>query len=63
METSRIISIGLVSGPLPGWGVTPLGPGLSVLPVYGDLYRVSKRLEPEQPNPLTVVHKTCIKWP
>lgn len=44
METSRIISIGLVSGPLPGWGVTPLGPGLTVLAVYGNLYRVTQML-------------------
>lgn len=44
METSRIISIGLVSGPLPGWGVSPLGPGLTTLPVYGNLYRVTQTL-------------------
>lgn len=44
METSRIISIGLVSGPLPGWGVSPLGPGLSISPVYRLLYRVTQML-------------------
>lgn len=44
METSRIISIGHISGLLPGWGVTPLGPGLSISPVYRLLYRVTQTL-------------------
>ena len=44
METSRIISIGLVSGPLPGWGVTPLRLGPSIPPVYRLLYRVTQML-------------------
>lgn len=44
METSRIISIGHISGLLPGWGVTPLRLGLTVLPVLRFLYRVTQTL-------------------
>ena len=44
MEISRIISIGHISGLLPGWGVTPLGPGLTALTVLRFLYRVTQTL-------------------
>lgn len=44
METSRIISIGHISGLLPGWGVTPLRLGPTTLAVYRNLYRVTQTL-------------------